>query len=94
MYASIWVNATIKKIKREQSELAIIADVRFPNEAKAIEDADGMLLRLTRNVFDDKHDSETSLDNYCFQHVIDNDKYNIFTYAHKITQFYDTHIGK
>ena len=39
IYEPIWIKSTIKKIQREQSELAIIADVRFPNEADVIKDA-------------------------------------------------------
>lgn len=73
MYEPIWVNACIKKIQREQSQLAIIADVRFPNEANAVEKAGGTLLRLTRNVYpNETHQSEVALDNYSFSTIIDN----------------------
>ena len=44
----------------------IITDVRFPNEAKAIKDKDGIIIRVNRpsgNVFQE-HESETALDDY------------------------------
>lgn len=67
----------------------IITDVRFPNEAKAIESRDGFLIRVNRplNLGDDdlllstalairannpEHPSETSLDEYPFKYIIDN----------------------
>ena len=62
IWEPVWINSCIKKIKREQSELAIIADVRFPNEVKAINEAGGKVLRLKRDPYGDSHDSETALD--------------------------------
>jgi hypothetical protein len=73
MYGPIWINSCVKKILREQSELAIIADIRFPNEAEAIEKIGGELWRLNRVPFgDDTHSSEIALDDYPFKTVIDN----------------------
>lgn len=89
MYEPIWVNACIKKIKREQSQLAIIADVRFPNEAKAIEDAGGTMLRLTRKIYsEDTHSSEIALDDYPFSIIIDNGDEGIDYLTAEIKQFY------
>ena len=52
----------------------IITDCRFPNEAKVIEDRGGIVIRVNRNIpSDDNHASETSLDDYPFKHVINND---------------------
>lgn len=72
----------------------IITDTRFPNEAQAIKDRGGIVIRInrsysnipipikneegngaTRQMFEDarpKHPSETSLDNWPFDHIIDN----------------------
>lgn len=69
----------------------IVTDTRFPNEAKAIEERGGIIIRVNRFADDrfqkldlgelgtkyavDKsslHPSETSLDNWEFDHVIDN----------------------
>jgi len=62
MYPSVWVNATINKIVTEQSGLAIVTDVRFPDEVQAIKDAGGIVLRLDRRMFEDDHPSEIALD--------------------------------
>lgn len=77
MHHDVWANACLNKIIKEGSDLAIIADVRFPNEVEAITKAGGKVLRLERNVHEDDHDSETALDadNYDhsnFWHVLDN----------------------
>ena len=60
----------------------IITDVRFPNEAQAIKDRDGIIVRVNRFKSTDRiagvggthlsHPSETSLDNWEFDYVIDN----------------------
>lgn len=57
-----WVYATINKILVEDSQLAIVPDVRFPNEVKAIKDNGGIVIRLTRNMFNSDSESESSLD--------------------------------
>lgn len=83
MYPNIWVNATIKTIEVENSQLAIICDCRFPNEVEGVQKAGGKVIRLTRNPYpDDKHESETILDpeNFDwnkFDKVIDNDNMDI-----------------
>ena len=46
---SIWVNACLHQIKIEQPELALISDVRFENEVKAIQDEQGFVVGLTRS---------------------------------------------
>ena len=88
MYEPIWVNSCIDKIQREQSELAIIADVRFPNEAKAIEEAGGNLVRLTRQVNQDGHSSEVALDDYPFTDYLDNKDNSIDSLLVKVKKFY------
>tara|TARA_B100001939_G_scaffold61857_2_gene50850 strand:+ start:5296 stop:6003 length:708 start_codon:yes stop_codon:yes gene_type:complete len=88
MYEPIWVDSCIRKIQAEQSELAIIADVRFPNEAKAIERAGGRLLRLTRNIYDDDHSSEVALDDYPFTSCINNKDNSIDDLIVKVKEFY------
>lgn len=56
----------------------IITDTRFPNEAKAVTDKGGINIRLTRNSNNPAtHESETSLDNYSFDYVINNDNGDI-----------------
>jgi len=77
IHPNVWTNACLNKITKEGSDLAVVADVRFPNEVEAINRAGGKVLRLERDVHDDNHDSETALDagNYNhenFWHVLDN----------------------
>ena len=90
MYEPIWVNSCIRKIQEEQSGLAIVADVRFPNEAKAIEEANGTLVRLTRQVIEDNHSSEVALDDYPFTSHIDNKDNSIDSLLVKVKKFYKT----
>ena len=77
IHPNVWTNACLNKIKKEDSKLSIVADVRFPNEVEAINKAGGKVLRLERDVHQDKHVSETALDvdNYNhsnFWRVLDN----------------------
>jgi len=69
----IWADTTIRKIQRENYDIALICDVRFPNELDVINKY-GTSIRLTRTIKNDRHVSETALDNYVssFTHVIRN----------------------
>jgi hypothetical protein len=58
----VWVEATLNKIAREQFDLAIIVDCRFPNESDAILDSGGYVIRLDLNPFNSDSDSEKALD--------------------------------
>ena len=54
----------------------IISDVRFPNELKAIEDREGICIRVIRpsdNHSTEEHESETALDNAIFHYTVMND---------------------
>lgn len=62
MQHNVWSGATIRKIQKEQSPIAIIADCRFPNEVEAIKAASGVVIKLTRNPYNSDHSSETALD--------------------------------
>ena len=88
MWEPVWVNKCIKDIKREGTLLAIIPDVRFPNEVQVIEEAGGMVLRLTRHVFDDDHNSETALDDYSFNQYLDNKNDSMDSTIAKVQRFY------
>ena len=77
IWEPIWCKNAVNRIVAEQSGLAIVADVRFPNEVDIIKDAGGIVIKLNRNLFKDEHPSETQLDkkNYNqkkFDHVIEN----------------------
>ena len=82
IHPNVWANACVNKITKEGSDLAIVADTRFPNEVEAINKAGGKVLRLERDIHDDNHDSETALDASNYDHsnfwqVLDNRKMNI-----------------
>jgi hypothetical protein len=67
MHKDVWVNHTINKIKSEKTELAVIADVRFPNEVDSILEVGGEIIRLNRKPLTDNHESETALDEGNFE---------------------------
>lgn len=52
----------------------LIPDTRFLNEAKAIRDRGGIVLRVNRDIASNTntHPSETALDNYQFDYIINN----------------------
>ena len=67
-----------EKLKLKHLSNWIITDVRFPNEVKAIEDKGGTVIRIERTPrsygteFKIEHSSETALDDYDFDYVINN----------------------
>jgi len=82
MYGNVWADATIKKVKEDGADLAIICDARFPNEVNTVQNAGGKVMRLARNPFNDQHASETALDpeNFdwnTFDWIVDNKDMNI-----------------
>ena len=88
IWEPIWVNKCIKDITREGSLISIITDVRFPNEVEAVKKAGGVVLRLTRQVFEDNHDSETALDNYSFTEYLDNNNDSMESTIAKVQGFF------
>jgi hypothetical protein len=61
-----WASYSINRIVSECPSLAIIPDVRFPNEVDAIHKAGGIVIRLTRNIFDSNAEAEVALDESVF----------------------------
>ncbi len=87
LYDTVWVDGTITRITQDKSRLAIITDCRFPNEVKGVTKAGGKIVRLTRSITqDDKHQSETALDGYPFEYVIDNAN---MTYAEQNAKMFE-----
>jgi len=62
IYNDAWSNYTLNKVQQEQSEIAIIPDVRFSNEIDAIKSAGGIVIRLQRDIFNSDSKSESALD--------------------------------
>lgn len=86
IHPNIWVNALFNDYKpTPQYPYWVITDVRFPNEADAIRERGGIIIKVNRkhgyNTPDGKwkempinyHESERALDNYDFDYVIEND---------------------
>ncbi|MCO6500049.1 MAG: hypothetical protein J5I47_06690, partial [Vicingus serpentipes] len=75
IHPNIWVNCTLDAVEKN-TKGSIITDVRFVNEAEAIRENKGYLIRIERNIeSNDNHPSEISLDNYeHFDKIIYNDK--------------------
>jgi len=92
MQYHVWSSATIRKIKRDGPDLALIADCRFPNEVEAVKNAGGIVIKLNRNIYDSDHASETALDpeNYDYSNfdlVVDNQDMNIYEKNYYIGTF-------
>lgn len=78
IWEPVWIRYLIKQIVQENSEMPIITDVRFVNEAKAIKDAGGILIKLHRKptkAKDAKHGSEAEVD-MVPKNIIDYDIFN------------------
>lgn len=70
-----WVEQTFKRIDA-QDQRTVITDVRFINEAMAIKDRGGLVVRIERPGVEaaNDHPSETALDDWNFDHTIFNDR--------------------
>lgn len=70
---NVWIDMAFKGIQPE--ERVVIADVRFPNEAEAIKQRGGKVIRVNRHNHSavNTHKSEIAMDNYMFDHVLYND---------------------
>ena len=77
MYNNVWVDATIRQIKKDRPGMAVITDVRFANEVDGILKQElmsdtpcgGKVVRFLRDPYEgqDQHASETALDDYDFE---------------------------
>lgn len=92
LHTNAWVNAVMADYTTESNW--IITDTRFPNEAEAIKKAGGIVIRINRPGVQpiNPHLSETSLDDWSFDAVINNDsqvddliqKIRVVLYKHQI----------
>lgn len=79
LHSNAWVNALMadyrpKKLSEYNPSRWIVTDVRFPNEAEAIKDRGGVIIRIDRPGVEpvNAHPSETALDNWDFDYKIAN----------------------
>ena len=61
MQNNVWTGATIRKIQKDNPDVALIGDCRFPNEVEAVKNAGGIVIKLERSLFYSDHASETAL---------------------------------
>lgn len=73
MWENVWVDATMRKVIGVGN--FAFSDPRFPNEADAIRKRGGIVIRINRPGVGpaNNHPSETSLDDYQFDYIVDND---------------------
>lgn len=73
LWDSIWIDAALHDL--DPNGNYVVTDVRFPNEAEAITQRGGRLVRIIRDGVGpaNSHASETSLDDYPFIHGLRND---------------------
>lgn len=88
LHTNAWVNATFAN--HNYFSKWLITDVRFPNEAAAIVMKGGILVRLVRNSDTGDHPSETALDNYDFNIIIEN-KSSLDELIDKAREFCETY---
>jgi energy-coupling factor transporter ATP-binding protein EcfA2 len=93
MQENVWAASTIRKIDKEQPDIAIIGDCRFPNEVEAVKQANGLVIKLTRNPYNSSHDSETALDSdrydeSQFDMVLKNDSLSIEEQNNILSSFF------
>ena len=73
---NVWIDALMRGWHAAGAPPTVITDVRFPNEAAAIEAAGGITVAITRPGVEpaNGHASETALglDSWLFDHLIDN----------------------
>ncbi len=78
MNNKVWTDLCLNKIKEEAPEIAVIADCRFDNEAVEIKSNGGLVVKLQRDMYpEDTHSSESGLQAFEFDAVVDNQKMSI-----------------
>lgn len=92
MKHDVWVAATINRINKENPELAIIVDCRFPNEVDSITQNNGKTIRLTRDPFHSDATAEMALDSGFydwknFAYICDNKDMTIYDQCIDIQKF-------
>jgi hypothetical protein len=91
MHHNAWSEYTLKKILKEQTGIAIIPDVRFPNEVNDIKNNGGIVIRLTRDKYNSNAEAECALDKdkfdwNQFDHVIDNQECDMDDLINKFSE--------
>lgn len=92
IHNSVWVDRCINDIKHEEPLLAIIDDCRFENEIKAVKEAGGKVIGLTRQPYEDTHSSERVVQDHAdlCDAVIDNEDLEIKGMCEKVIEHIDS----
>lgn len=73
LHPDVWVLALFSEYNESEDQNWIVTDVRFRNEAQAIKDRSGIIIRLTRNWDSpDQHPSEKEVEGIKPDFIIDN----------------------
>jgi hypothetical protein len=81
MNHNVWLDSFFSKVESDDSEVALVSDVRFVNEVQGIQNKGGYVIGLERDIYNgkDNHSSESEVDealSMC-DTVIDNTKLTI-----------------
>jgi hypothetical protein len=100
LHKNVWVNALMADYEgmydldtdKTTYPNWVITDTRFPNEAQAIQQANGIIIRVERPGVKpiNNHPSEVSLDDWNFDHTIMNDG-SVEDLVKKVKQILQTH---
>jgi hypothetical protein len=82
-------DACLAAIRADAADLALVTDIRFPNESAAIFAAGGLVIRLTRSVAADTHVSE-SLEGVQAHCEIDNARLSLPDTCRQLVEFLAT----
>jgi len=75
MNSLVWSETLERRIRMDEPNMAVVSDIRFPDEVDAVHNMGGKVIRYLRAPFagKDEHHSETALDDYDnFDAVVDN----------------------
>lgn len=74
IWGPVWVNSLIKRVEAEESDISLVSDLRFDNEAEGLKNSanDVKIIKLTRCISEDNHASEQYIDDKYVDVVIDN----------------------
>lgn len=87
MYETVWVDTLLRTIEAEKPEVAVICDVRFPNEMTLLRDAGASIIGLNRDIFESKDTHASEQINFALCNiVIDNQNMDIETQCGAIYQ--------
>lgn len=96
LWDSIWIDAAFAGLPEDAK--VVVTDCRFPNEAQAIKERGGVVVRITRlgtgpavGADGSVHPSETSLDDWVFDYRLDNTFDTVEQYHAYLRQFVDAY---